>query len=172
MRICPLRKVTPAFEIALGSRVAVGEQVGVLRLVRFYAHEERCEHVWSVWIVGDAAEAFGLALRAEATAGNIEAGQLGICLWRNAGFDFEPEGIAGAEHGQAFFVGHVVVDAERHAVQLDGSQRKLLAIESQRRAIRTGLRHAEFGHHARFGGVQAEEHPHAIYAEREGLVVR
>ena len=50
-------------------------------------------HVRPVGEIGDAAEAFRLALGEEAAVGDIQAGQFGVVLRRDAGFDLQHAGI-------------------------------------------------------------------------------
>ena len=96
---------------------------------------EARHHVGPVEEVGDAAEALGLALRAVDAVRHVEARQRGIGLRIADGHDLEKEGLLRhADDGERARRDHIGVCSERHAIQQDGGQRDVLAVEDQRRA--------------------------------------
>ncbi len=96
--IVPDGEVTAgAGNVALRDRIAVRQQHGRGGAVGFDAHGIDGEHVGPVEEIGDAAEAFGLALGAIGAARAIEAGQGGVRLGIAQGDDFKGEGLS--RHG-------------------------------------------------------------------------
>ena len=92
-------------------------------------------HVGPVEEVGDAAEALGLALRAVDAVRHVETRQRGIGLRIADGLDLETEGLLRhAGDGERARRDHIGVCSERHAIQQDGGQRDVLAVEDQRSA--------------------------------------
>ena len=73
-----MREMAAAGKIAAFDAVAVGQQHRILLLVRLDAHGEDREIVGPVEEIGDAAEAFRLALGAEHAAGEEQAFQRGV----------------------------------------------------------------------------------------------
>ena len=132
-RIAPHRPVTAALRFAGAFEIAVGEQHRRLGLVRLQPHAIGREHVGPVRKVGDAAEAFGLALGAIGGAGAVEAHQLGV------GGRIEPRLQAQRERparrvGQRKFGRRGLVGAggERRAVEGGRDELEFVAIELQR----------------------------------------
>ena len=77
-RIVPHHEMASARQIALFNRVAVRQQHRIFRLVGFDAGGEHGQIVRPVEEIGDAAEAFSLALGAENTAGEVKPFQCGV----------------------------------------------------------------------------------------------
>ena len=77
-RIAPDREVPARPRLARRFEIAVGEQHRRFGLVRLEPHAIGREHVGPIEEIGDAAEAFGLALRAIGRARAIEPHQLGV----------------------------------------------------------------------------------------------
>ena len=77
-RIVPDREMPAVRQIAAFDQIAVGEQYRRLRLVGFDAGRVDRHHVRPVREIGDAAEAFRLALRAIGAARPVQPHQLGI----------------------------------------------------------------------------------------------
>src|SRR5208337_4709257 len=97
--------------------------------------------------IGDAAKAFGLALRAIGGAGAIEAHELRVGRRIDDGLDLELERtVRRLRDGKPFSRGEKAVVGERLAVELERAQRELFAVEDERRwharAVRLEL---EFG---------------------------
>ena len=95
---------------------------------------EARHHVGPVGKIGDAAEAFRLALGEEAAVRRVEAGQLRVVLRRDARFDLQRRGVRHVGDEQLAVLEHVAVGAEFLAVQRDAQQRQRLAVQRQRRA--------------------------------------
>ena len=74
--IVPDREMAAAGQIAALAQIAVGEQHRRFGLVGLDARGEDRHHVGTVGIIGDAAEAFGLALGAVVAARPVEPGEL------------------------------------------------------------------------------------------------
>ena len=62
--VFPGREVTLAWDLAALDKVAIRKQDRRFLLIRFDAHPELRQDVGTVEVIGDAPEAFGLALRA------------------------------------------------------------------------------------------------------------
>ena len=123
VRVFPARPMPAVLALARAGRVAVGEQHRVARLVGRDGDGETRHHVRTVGEVGDAAEAFGLALGEEIAAGGVEAGELGVPVGRDPGFRFEHEDVGGARDGEgAVLADRVVRVGQGHAVHLDAEQ--------------------------------------------------
>ena len=75
VRIIPDRKMAAIIHIACLAGRAVCQQDRIGFLVRCHAHSEAAHHVGAVRIEGDAAEADGFTLGAEAATGHVEARQ-------------------------------------------------------------------------------------------------
>mmetsp|Transcript_18469 Transcript_18469/g.62128 ORF Transcript_18469/g.62128 Transcript_18469/m.62128 type:complete len:508 (-) Transcript_18469:241-1764(-) len=85
VRVLPHRKVPAAAAVAVLQPVPVGEEDGVRLLARLEPHAaEGGHHVGPVVVVGDAAEALGLTLRAEHATRLVQAGQLQVGRRREA----------------------------------------------------------------------------------------
>ncbi len=82
----------PAGSLSMVEQIAIGEQGGISRFVRLHVDLKAREHVGTVERKRDMAEAFRLALRAEAAAGNVEALECGVVFWTDDGVDLELEG--------------------------------------------------------------------------------
>ncbi len=76
------------------SRLPLASSTGASGLIRLEAHAIDREHVGPVEEIGDAAETFGLALRAIGRARAIEAHQLGVGGGVEPRLDAQPEGAA------------------------------------------------------------------------------
>ena len=60
---------------------------------------------------------------------------------------------------------------KRSAVDANAFKRELFAIQLQRGIAGAGTPDGQLRNNARVGGMQLEQHPHALDPEREGLVV-
>ena len=134
-RIFPGREVPAAVQRAAVDQVAVGQQHRRQRLVGHDAGRVARHHVGTVEEVGDAAEALGLALRAEKFARFIETGQLGIVLRPRARRDLQGKAVGHAADRQRLRR-HLMVD--RPAIEADRHEVHLLAVEHQISGLRRG----------------------------------
>ncbi len=140
--------VVPDVEMPIGAghvasrdRVAVGEQHRRRGTRGLDAHRVDGEHVRPVEKVGDAAEAFRLALGAIGAARAIEAGQRRVGVWVAEGHRFQGEGVRRDRlDGERLLVGRIGARRERLAVKLEALKGEPLAIELQRPAGRGDLR--------------------------------
>ena len=93
--VLPDGEVLAAVEVAGVYQVAVGEEHGVLGLVRGDPGGELGHDVGPVLVERDPAESLRLALRAEVAGGLVESLQLGVLLGLDLGGDLELEGCGG-----------------------------------------------------------------------------
>src|SRR5215469_17408121 len=82
MRIDPLRPMPAIAALAVLDRITVRQQHGEARFVGDNCRRVARHHIGTVDEIGYAAEAFGLALRAEIAARHVEAGELCVILGR------------------------------------------------------------------------------------------
>ena len=116
-------------------KVAVAEQDGRLVPVRLDAGGVDREHVGAVRKIGDAPEAFGLALRAIGAVAAIEPHELGVGGGLQQGFHLKGEGIArGRRQDQAGRGGLVGAAGEGGAINRHAHERQPVAIQPQRRS--------------------------------------
>ncbi len=138
--IVPDREVAAVAEIAAVGQVAVGEQHWRVCLVGLDPRRIDRHHVGPVREIGDAAKAFGLALRAPCAAGAIEAGQLGVGGRIDQRFDFEREGSARRlRDREPLRRRGVLIRGQVPAVEPERHQREPVSVERQRRG-RAGRR--------------------------------
>ena len=130
-----------AGHVALSDQIAVGEKHRRLGFVGLDARGVNRHHVRPVEEVGDAAEAFGLALRAIGRAGAVEAHQLGIGGGIDDGLDGKLERpVRRLRNGQPFGRGQETFARQRPAVERERAQLQLLAVEDQRRRRAAAVR--------------------------------
>ncbi len=160
--IFPSRPMTPIVFFAAGDRVAVGEKDRIGMLLGADGGGELAHHVRAVEVIGNLAEAFGLALGAEHAAGFVQAFQRGIALRMD--YHGAVEGEAGGIGLQCqAFLGHfVVAQAELTVIQRQRNQLEILTVKLQRRQPDTGLRIAP---HDQLG-----MHQGAVFVQLEGQV--
>mmetsp|Transcript_24798 Transcript_24798/g.61063 ORF Transcript_24798/g.61063 Transcript_24798/m.61063 type:complete len:228 (+) Transcript_24798:2128-2811(+) len=94
-RVLPHRHVPPARKVAGRHQVAVGQQHGVLGLVRADLGGEDGHDVRPVGVVRDEPEPLGLALRAEVAAGLVQPAQLQVVLGLELGHHAQGEASTG-----------------------------------------------------------------------------
>ena len=99
------------------------------------------EIVGPVEEIGDAAEAFRLALGAEHALRQIEPFQRGILGGRDFGHHVERELLRHRRDGERLVAQHIFVGPERASVERDGNEFQRLAVEHQgrRRAVARDL---------------------------------
>ncbi len=133
MRVLPGDEVTTALALATLDGIAVGEQDRVAVLVGDDGGGEHRHHVRAVRVVGDATEAFGLALGAEHARGHIKPFQRGIR--GRVDHDHRLELTVGRQAGQrqVSLIELVFISGERSPIDTHGLKRQMLAIEHQRR---------------------------------------
>ena len=133
-RIAPDREMSPRTRLARGFQVAVGEQDGRFGLVGLEPHAIDREHVGPIEEIGDAAEPFGLALRAIGRPGAVEPHQLGVGGGVQPGFDPQRERTPG-RIGEPQRRGRRIVGGglQRLAVEAERRQREFVAVQFQRR---------------------------------------
>ena len=139
VRIDPARPVAAVAGIARCLRIAVGEQHRAGATVGDQRHGVARHHVRAVGEVGDAAEAFGLALGEEVAAGDVQAAELGVLVRRDPGFGFQHAGVRQVGDGQAIRRQRERVGRQVSAVEAQCEQRQRLAVEPQRR-LRVAMR--------------------------------
>ena len=139
--IFPARPVTLGIALADTGRdeIAVAQQLREALALGLDGAGVARHHVGSVGEEGDAAEALGLALGEVAVLRTIEAGELGVLVRLDAHHGFEHEGIGqgrgiGAEDAQRIVGQGVARRRQRLAIEADGAQGKLLAMQHQRAA--------------------------------------
>ncbi|MDR6229888.1 hypothetical protein QE444_002245 [Pseudomonas sp. SORGH_AS199] len=149
-RIFPGGPVTSALGIATGHGIAVGEQDRVLAPVGLHRGGEDAHHVRPVQVVGDLAEALGLALGAEHGAGDVQSFEGGIAFRMDAYRGLEHEGLALRLQGQAARLDLVVARRQGLVVQRHRQQFQFLPVQHQRRQARATRRvalQAQLGMH-------------------------
>ena len=145
--VFPGGPMAAAGQFAGTDRVAVGEQLREVRLVRLQPAGELRHYVWAVGVVGDAAEALCLALGEIAVLAAVEAGEGGVLVWLDADHGGDARGVAGQRQAQALVAEGVRRCFQRDAVHRDRDQRHRLAVEPQRRG-----RHLGIAAHLQLGG--------------------
>ena len=129
--IRPLGPMAAISFLALGHRIAVGEQHGEPCLVGMQGASEACHHIRAVGIGRDPAEPLSFALGEVAILGTIQAGELRVLIGldRHAGFQHERsrDGI-----DCQFFIGMAVLGTgEGASVHTDGFEHQVLSIQDQ-----------------------------------------
>ena len=131
------KRVVPDGKMAVGAgniagcdEIAVGEEHRRLRLGCLDAGGVDRHHVGAIEEIGDAAEAFGLALRAVDRSGTIEAGELGIGGRIEHGLDLESKGtLWRLRDGQPIRGRDVLLGRKRRSIERDGAQNESPAVE-------------------------------------------
>ena len=122
-----------AGKLARLAQIAVGEQHRRFGLVGLDAGGEHRHHVRPVGIIGDAAEAFGLALGAVVAARTVEPGELQVGLRIDQRLDFQRERpVRRLRDGEAVRARDIAVAGDRRAIDLERDQGEPLAVEHQR----------------------------------------
>jgi hypothetical protein len=146
-------------KVAGGGEIAVGEQHRRLTFVGLDPRGVDRHDVGPVREIGDAAEAFRLALGAIGVAGAVEAHELGVGGRVDDGLDREREGpVRRLRDGETIGRRHVAVAVERLAVDRQGDEAELVAVEHHRRrcaCLRIGLE-LEPRAHAGGGGIERD----------------
>ena len=132
-RIVPHREMFAAGKIAVVDQIAVRQQHGIFLFVRFDAGGVDRQIVGTVEEIGDAAEAFGFALRAEDVARFVETGERSVRRRGKFRDDVERETLrhVGDREGRVVFL--VTGGRERLSVHCYRHQRQMLAVQDQRR---------------------------------------
>ena len=144
-RVFPGRPVPAVVLGTVAHRVAVGQQHRITMLLGDHRGGELAHHVRAVEVIGDLAEAFGLALGAEHRTGLVQAFQGGVGFRVDLHAGVDAEALAARVQGQVAVVDLVVVARQQAVVELHREQFQQLAIQHQRRQARTGSRVA--AHH-------------------------
>ena len=105
--------------------------------VRLDAHAELRKHVGPVEVVGDAPEAFGLALRAIDALAAVEAGERLVGFGVADGLDFKREGfLRQALDGEVFVRDPITRCVQLVAANRNADELEHLAIELQHASLR------------------------------------
>ena len=121
----------------LSTRLPLASRTGASATVGLDAGGVDRHHVGPVGEIGDAAEAFGLALRAVGRAGAIKAHELGIGGRVDQRLDLQPERpLRRLRDGEAVGRRAYCSAVERCAVELQRHEREAVAVEHQRRRRR------------------------------------
>ena len=147
-RVLPLGEEPAVLEGAGVEQIAVAQKVCELAL-GLDPHAEAAQHVGAVGEVGDGAEAFGLALGAEAAARHVQAHQ-GL-VGRRIDLDFggQHELVGQVRDRQVLGVDRILIGAQRLAVDGDRDQLQPLAVQDQRLAFRPDTSHRKLRLHPR-----------------------
>ena len=132
-RIVPHREVAAAGKLAAVDQIPVGQQHRIFLFVGFDACRVDRQIVGTVEEIGDAAEAFGFALRAEDVARFVETGERSVRRRGKFRDDVERETLrhVGDREGRVVFL--VIGGRERLSVHCYRHQRQMLAVQDQRR---------------------------------------
>ncbi len=161
VRVYPFGKVPGAigavFQWAFFHQVAVGQQHGVLQLVGPQCDRVAGHHIRAVQEVGDAAEAFGLALGEEGVLADVEAHQLGVFGRCAGGEDFQVDRLIALRQVGQHELTTLHLEAGALAVDQYTGQVQVFAVQAQglRRHIRVAA-HAHAVEHAGFGRVKVK----------------
>ena len=155
-RIVPHREMFAAGKIAVVDQIAVRQQHGIFLFVRFDAGGVDRQIVGTVEEIGDAAEAFGFALRAEDVARFVETGERSVRRRRKFRDDVEREAFRQVRDRQRRVVLLVVGRRQRLAVHRHRDQRQMFAVQNQRRTRHTLTLHFADRGDARFFHVEVE----------------
>ena len=135
MRIEPCRKVTAFIVIAAAEEIAVREQQGIAVLRRDDRHCIGRQNIRAVGEVGNAAEAFRLALGAINAIGSVKPHKLRIDLRIDVIGDADFEGRLRRQvaDGQALRRRLILTGGKFHLVEQQAGKLQLVAIQNQRR---------------------------------------
>ena len=132
-RVFPGRPVTAALLAAAGNRVAVGEQHRIAMLFGAERGGEFTHHVGAIEVVGNLAEALGLALRTEHAAGLVQAFQRGIAFRVDTHAAVDDELLVRRLQAQLAVAQLVITRHQYLVIQFQLQQLQLLAIQYQQR---------------------------------------
>ncbi len=161
---------------ALGDEVAVRQQHRERGAIGAQGDRVAREHVGTIREVRDAAEALGLALRAEHAGGHVEPFERGVARRRDARVHGERARVGRIEQREAVAVDAHARCGHRHPVELDAYFVLLLAVEQQRhravlrRRVRIAAERELCGHPGRVGH-EVELDLERVDEERRGTVV-
>ncbi len=174
-RVFPGRPVTAVVLAATGDRVAVGKQHRIGLLVGVDGGGELAHHIRAVEVVGDLAEALGLALGAEHAAGLVQPLERGVAFRMNDHRAVDDEAVAVRLQGQAVFAELIVAQAQGAIIQRNGQQLELLTMQLQWRQLACRAlgvaAHHQLGVHQRAILVQLEGQVGFINQVLGGLVI-
>ena len=122
--------MTTIFQLALRHAVAVGEQVRIFRFVGDNFGGEAGQHIRTIQIPGNVTETFRLALGAQGFARLIETFQGSIR--RRADFIDDGQGEMFRQSANHQLVIFFFIVAPRLAIHLQGDQRQVFTIQTQR----------------------------------------
>ena len=155
-RVLPFRPVTAVRAFAGGKPVAVGQQDREQRRIAFHSDAVFRQNVGAVREEGDAAEAFGFALRAEHSARRVKAHKLGI--GGGPDLDLGLDGRAACRNVDDELIALEAV-VRIHAVQLHRNQLHFGAIEPKRAGVFTVALDLQRCADSRALGVEVEVEP-------------
>ena len=168
-RIVPNDGASPIAHM-LAQRVPVRQKHRIAFGVGGDRRREPRQHVWPIRVVGDLAEALGLALGAVHRAGLVQALQGGVLFGLDAGADAHAAGVRHVEHGEGLAVDGVFVAAKRPSVHLDAVEDQVRAVQHQgRTGLASGKRHLALDDG--FAVADVEREPRLGQRERIALVV-
>ena len=123
-----------AGQVAGGDEIAIGEQHRRVGLLGLDAGGVDRHDVGTVEEIGEAAEAFRLALGAVDRARTIEAHELGVGGWVDDGLDLQPErAVRRLRDGEPVGGRDELFGRKRRAVEFQPPQVQRIAIERERR---------------------------------------
>ena len=173
-RVLPAHEVPAVRPLAGLHRVAVRKQHRERRLLGLDGGGEARHHVGPVEEIGDAPEAFGLALGAVHAAGAVKTLQRGVVLRDDAHLRLEREALRRSEQGERLAVEGVFVLRERAPVNGHRNELQALPVQAQRAGLRPGGRVAaqgQRGPHAGRAGPQVHRQVDGVDEKDRGLVV-
>ncbi len=129
--VVPGGKVAAFFGVALLDEVAVGEQCREALFVGDDGGGKFTHHVGAIEVPGDFTEAFGFALGAVEVAGFVQAVQCCVVLGVDFANGFQLELFGRVAQGKPFVVEAVLVFVQRLAVDGDGDEFDVLAVEGE-----------------------------------------
>ena len=172
MRIGPGDAVPPVAEVMHRAGIAVRQQHGNEGLVGGDGDGVARHHVGPVGEIGDAAEAFRLALGEITAARDIQAAQFGVGGGGDAGFDLQHAAVGHRVDGQDAVLDAVGVRGEGRAVAGEADQGQRLAVQAQGfggEGFRVAVE-GEAGDHPRRMGVEVERQGTGVDQEGRGAV--
>jgi hypothetical protein len=123
-----------AWHVAGGNEISIGEQHWRVGFLGFDAGGVDRHDIGAVGEIGDAAEAFRLALGAVDRPRTIETHQLGIGGWVDDGFDLQPErAMRRLGDGEPVGRGNELFGRKRGTVEFQRPQFQRIAVEHERR---------------------------------------
>ena len=162
-RIFPLGVMATIAQVALFDQVTVRQQHRVLLLVGAQHDGVFRHHVRAVREEGNAAETLGFALGEEVMVRHIQAGQGGIVLRREDGFDIEFDLVGRLRNRQHAGRELVLGGFEQFAVQAYLHQLDMFAVQFDAAAGAVGIvTHADPARHYGAGGIEIETQFHGV----------